>query len=63
MIRCCVLSGSRKNALGKNAPRKNLPQKIVPWKIAPQENWPTMKFFVDFFLSLIFSFMEIFVCK
>ena len=50
--------GSRKNATGKIAPRK----------ISPQENsfptkLPTMKFFVNFFLSLIFVFTDIFVCK
>ena len=60
-------SGPREIDLRKFAPRKTAPQKIAPGKmpsskitfrkIALYEN------FMNFFLSLIFIFVEIFVCK
>ena len=70
--------GSRKNAPrkiapwriapGKLPPKKIVPHKIAPWKNALQEkcspeNCPPWNFFVNFFLSLIFTFMRIFVWK
>ena len=55
--------GSRKTVPGKNAPGKMLLGKLS--KIAPplQENCLPWMFFVNFFLSLVFLFMRIFVHK
>ena len=55
---------------GKIPPRKDVPQEIAPWKITPrppenfpQENCPPWNLFVNFFWSLVFVFMRIFVQK
>ena len=54
--------------LGKMPPVKKPPGKMSPGKLpppenCPQENCPPEKFFVNFFLSLVFIFMRIFVHK
>ena len=57
--------GSRKNAPPENCPLENCTPglKIAPKENCLPENCPPWNFFVNFFLSLVFIFMIIFVHK
>ena len=59
---------SRKNVPPrKSFPRKLAPQKVANGKLVPRKlsfgKWRPIKLFEIFFLSLIFLFMEYFLCK